>query len=324
MTMDQFAAATPKHFELSSGQMFRLAPPAQVVDFLRSRETESVDDNASSFRVSMHGRRFILEHVNGAVQQWPMRHAFFQKLLRWYHVPRKPLYRMEADALLPFLNGILRLINKSVTVRIEDGEALTITSPLFADVRDLDVLDRFTQPIEKITRTDFLMRAYTLLRVQAEAIPGDLCGFGANIFNSETGFLALEVTVYVHRYVCSNGATVALPRTRAGGLVHYDVSPDACERYLSAAMTDLNETIPALIAKIQAACTRRLPDERAVVARLNQIVDFPHGKTLYGSFQSKASATFYGLFNFLTNKAKSYPPERQMQIEAYAGELLSS
>jgi len=37
---------------------------------------------------------------------------------------------------------------------------------------------------------------------------GDVCGFGYNVVNSETGFRALAISHYILRYVCSNGAVV--------------------------------------------------------------------------------------------------------------------
>jgi len=77
-----------------------------------------------------------------------------------------------------------------------------------------------------------------------------------------------------------------------------------------------------LVRRLNAAVSASLPDEKKVISSLNEILEFPNGKNLYAQFQGRGKTRLYDLFNFLTEKAKRYSPERQLQMEQYAGRLL--
>ncbi len=322
MEFDPVYGYGERRFEMEEGHRFENQPVSAVRDFLQSRKMDKVEAPANSFRIVMDGPRLVLEHVNGRVRQWPVRHCFFQKLLRWYHIPRKPLYRMEAEVVVPFLNGILKLINKDVSISIEDGAALSIFSPLYSEVRDLDILDQCRQPLEIVTRTDFFMRAYTEILEEREAVAGDLCGYGGNLLNSETGFMALQVVAYILRYVCDNGAAITLLQ-RDRRVIHYNTTPSQISGYLEGAFDALNNEMPGIFDLLQKACRKPLPDEKGVINRLNELINYPNGKNMYAGFRARGRDRLYDLFNFLTEKAKHFSPECRYKIEEYAGSLLA-
>lgn len=316
--------AYPSSLNLSKGSSLDQVSMDEVVDFLRSRRLEKLRAESATLRIVNSGNSLVLEHVNGQVQQWPLRHTFFQKLLRWYQFPRKPVYRMEIGDVVVLLNAILKLIGREVSVTIEDGDALSIFRAQYRELPDLDILGRCPQTISSVSRTDFFMRAFTETRFKADAVPGDTCGFGTNIFNSETGFMALEVSAFILRFICSNGAVCPLEYSSRHRLIHYNLSLEEVSQYLDQAFVSLNKTLPILAARLQESVKKPLPDEKVVINSLNGILDFPNGKKLYEYYRAQNQSRLYDLFNFVTEQAKRYPAERRLQMEQYAGDLISA
>ena len=106
-----------------------------------------------------------------------------------------------------------------MTVTVEDGEALSLTSMRYNELSDAEVLDRAERiGVASVSRNDYFMRVYSNTEYEVEPVPGDVCGLGYNVFNSETGFRSLSVRLFIRRYVCSNGAVVAA--TSGGERVH--------------------------------------------------------------------------------------------------------
>ena len=231
---------------------------------------------------------------------------------------------MSPEAVVPFLNGILGLIRDSVNLTVEDGEALTITSHRYSPVRDIDVLDQCSaHGLRAVTRTDFFMRSYFEERIKAEPVAGDSCGFGFNVLNSETGFMALRVCPFILRYICSNGAIAAfgLGET-ATGLVHYGVSSEAIQKYFARALMTMDENLPRLAKLLTESAKLPVPDRDQLEHDLNAILGFPKARRFLEDFEETRTPGLYGLFNHITAGAKRYKPGIRLRLEEYAGDLL--
>ena len=308
----------------TQGKRFDHASPKEVLSFLESRNLEVLQVPPQQCRVVPHGTQLIVQHVNGKVREWPMRETFFEKLLRWYHIPSQPLHRMGLDSVVPFLNGILGLIRDSVNLTVENGEALTITSHKYSPIKDLAVLNQCADyGLIGVTRTDFLTRSYFEERIKAEPIPGDSCGFGFNVLNSETGFMALRVCPFILRYTCSNGAVAAFGLgDAAAGLVHYDVSQEAMQQYFRRALLATDETLPRLARLLTESTKRPVPARSDLEHDLNAILGFPKGRRYLDDFDEAVTPGLYGLFNHITAGAKKFNPSIRLRLEEYAGSLL--
>ena len=119
-----------------------------------------------------------------------------------------------------------------VNVTLEKGEALTITSPDYNEITDLEVIQKCTDlGVRTVSRNDFMMRITTEEKFKFEAVKGDNCGIGLNVINSETGFRTLSIAHFVMRYVCSNGAIVRI-RKDENDRVHYGYKENELQEFL--------------------------------------------------------------------------------------------
>ena len=166
-----------------------------------------------------------------------------------------------------------------------------------------------------------LMRICSEVRKEMDPVPGDTCGFGFSVVNSETGFGALSLDHYVIRYVCSNGAVMRGPDQRGRPGVHYGRSRGALRGMLESALGQLDGLFPRVEARL-AGSTRRAAGEALVRAGEGL-------KVLVGARAARdalepvdASSSLYELFNEVTAFAKTLPLEQRIAVESLAGDLL--
>ena len=196
----------------TEGLEFINANPEQVIDYLESLDRSKLQVNPSNLKVYLDGKTMMLSVMNKNVKDYPIRKSFFYKLLKWYSFPMNQLYRLSNETVISICNDYLMNINREfVNVTIEKGEALTITSPDYNEITDLEVIKKCTDlGVRTVSRNDFMLRITTEEKFKFEAVTGDDCGIGLNVINSETGFRTLSIAHFVMRYVCSNGAIVRI------------------------------------------------------------------------------------------------------------------
>jgi hypothetical protein len=218
---------------LRTGPVFDQAPAGDVREFLLSRRLQLRTIAPERLHLAAAGRDLVLDIMNGSVHQYPVRGAFLLKLLKWFAFPVRLLERLETETVVGVANDFLLGIGSGdVTVMVEDGEALGLTSGRYNRLEDLAILRLCSGAgIAKVSRNDFFTRMYTELRSTAAVQKGDECGFGLNIVNSETGFRSLSVYHYVLRLVCTNGAVI---RTEVGDdrIEHYGWPAGKLEQWL--------------------------------------------------------------------------------------------
>jgi len=192
------------------GREFIEAEPGEVLDFLRSRSVRKIHIPPEDLHVVNDGARLYLHCSYGGLREYPVRKAFLLKVLRWFSFPNRLVNRLDIDTVTMVLNDfLLNISSGDVTVTLEDGDALTVTSASYSEVTDLEVLNCCVElGVQKISRNDYFMRIYSATRCEVEPEPGDICSFAYNVVNSETGFRALSLSHYILRYICSNGAAV--------------------------------------------------------------------------------------------------------------------
>src|SRR5574338_601205 len=198
-----------------NGLEFINANPEQVTDYLESLDRSKLQVNPSNLKVNLDGKKMVLSIMDKAVKDYPIRRAFLYKLLKWYSFPMNQLNRLSNETLISICNDYLMNINREyVNVTLEKGEALTITSPDYNEITDLEVIKKCTDlGVRTVSRNDFMMRITTEEKFKFEVVKGDNCGMGLNVINSETGFRTLSIAHYMLRYICSNGAIIRIDGT---------------------------------------------------------------------------------------------------------------
>ena len=306
---------------LRTGSVFNQAPAREVVEFLRGRSLKFHTVTPERLHIAAAGRDLVLEITNGSVHQYPIRQAFLLKLLKWFAFPVRLLQRLETETVVGVANDFLLGISSGdVTVTVEDGEALGLTSGRYTRLEDLAILrlcDR--HGIERVSRNDFFTRMYTDLKASGIVRPGDVCSFGLNIVNSETGFRALAVYHYILRLVCTNGAVV---RTGLADdrIVHYGVPAGRLEGWLAARLARGRGGAERLVTRLRRADVhpwQRVPPRLA--HRLRAGAGAGAGSLLVGHLGEATSRD--DAFNRLTHVAKELDLNARFELELAAGEL---
>ena len=308
--------------KLKEGREFSQADPAQVIDFLKSRSLKRIQVSPESLHITGDGLGFTLQTSNGAVHEYPARKSFVYKLLKWFSFPLEQLNRLNTETVTLILNDyLLHIRSGEVTITIEDGDALTITSKGYSKLDDLDLLE-LCKPlgVEKVSRNDFFTRLYSEIRLKKEVVPGDDCGFGLNVLNSETGFRSLSVYHYIMRYQCTNGA-VARIKTAEEGRVHYGYPPGELRGWLKDQIGICEATRERLVQSLMDSQSQRLGVEKeGLLKKLHSIAGRREGESIAGKIPDGASV--FDAFNVLTTEAKRFDVSRRLQLETLAGQLL--
>lgn len=303
-----------------NGPVLEMVETGEARDFLMSRKLQFHVVAPADLRVRHDDKMLWLQIMNGDVREYPLRQCFILKLLRWYAFPTERMFRFSIETIASVLNDHLMTIKSGdVIVTVENGDALTITSRGYSRMSDLDVLEQCAKlNIRSVSRTDYMLRIYSQVEREVQPVPGDVCGFGWNVFNSETGFRKLSVTHFLLRYICSNGAVV---REESGtGRAHYGMKSEALAEFLRAQLGRMTAGRENIISRLTKSASDRIaPDDDGLRKDLARLLG-PRGKEIAESLEN--SPTRYEIFNMITEEARSLQSGRRLQLEEFAGEFL--
>ncbi len=307
---------------VTEGIEFINASPDEVINYLQDLEREKLRLSPANLKIKSDGKFLMLSIMDKGIEDYPIRKSFLYKLLKWYSFPMNQLYRLSNETLISICNDYLMNINREfVNVTIERGEALTITSPDYNEITDLEVIKKCADlGVRTVSRNDFMMRITTEEKFKFEAVKGDNCGIGLNVINSETGFRTLSIAHFVMRYVCSNGAIVRIDN-EANERVHYGYKENELQEFL-----DEQVELALLKQKDVADSIKDLSKKPAsdFINSVNRKVESYLGKYESKNFFSelRKEATLYDLFNVVTDKAKKYDLAKRVSLENLAGDLI--
>lgn len=308
-------------FPTGKDEYFRGVKPA--IEFMKSVKRENIQISPDLLHVNHDGKSLYLEIFDKGVKQYPMREAFLLKLLKWFSFPSHQLKILDIDTITSVLNDYLLAIRRhSVIIKIEEEDALTITSTRFSDVEDSQILRRLEPlDIDIVYFTDFCSRFRTKTKFDITPFPDDVFGVGLNIVNSETGFKAFQINNYLLRYVCSNGAYVKDFEDDVK-YYHYDLFAPGVYEMIDYKVNNIQEKVDALRNNLTGMKTDLKRDE---VQKLNQVIFNKIGvKLLADLLENDRMPTKYELFNIITHRAKEFQLAQRILIEEIAGEMVSN
>lgn len=308
------------NFEWQSELIFR--NKGDALEHLNSLKTIDYEIEPDKLHVINDGRSFYLELFDGGVRQFPIKESFLLKLLRWYSFPSHQLKILDIDTVTSLLNDYLLAIkNRYVHLKCVDGEALTITSARFTEVKDIDLLNKLeSDTIDMIYFTDFETNIRTKANYKIIPFPDDSFEVGLNITNSETGFKTFQISNYLLRYVCSNGAYVRDVEDEIK-YSHYDLFLPDVFSVLEHKVKTVNEKTMEIEAKI-----KKLDHPISInqVTAVNRDIQRRLGiKLLNDVIESDRMISKYELFNLITHRAKEYSFLVKVELERIAGQLLN-
>lgn len=307
---------------VTEGIEFNNAKVHQVIDYLESINRKKIQVPPCNLKINSDGRYLFLSVMDDGVKDYLIRKSFLHKLLKWYSFPLGQLNRLSMDTITSVCNDYLMNINRSfVNITIEKGEALTITSPEYNEITDFDVIKSCAElGVRTVSRNDFMLRITTEEKFRFDAVPGDNCGIGINIINSETGFRTLSISHYVLRYVCSNGAIIRIDKS-GGEKVHYGHRENELQLFLreQVALALANQK---KVAQSISGLTNK--NASSFIESVNKRIESYLGKNEARNFLSdlNSNSSLYDLFNLVTDKAKNYDLSRRILLEGLAGDLI--
>lgn len=299
----------------SEGPEFINAEPDLVINHLRNRHLKKINIRPADLHVKNDGRHLKLG-VGSQGEEYLLRSSFLKKLLKWYSFPAAAIRRLSIETAASLCNDYLLQIRRQyVRVTIEEGEALTITSPGYTELSDLEVIKIISPPaVKTISRNDFLMRITTEEKFKFQPVPGDECGLGMCIINSETGFHSLMVQHYILRYICTNGAMVSVNK-KSDSRKHYGIKKDKLNTFLKEQAKELNNKRNELIKKFKFLAETKASENDDLVGMVIKLL----GKK---EVNISDETTLYDLINLITAKAKDYDLSKRIYLEKIAGEMM--
>jgi hypothetical protein len=324
--------------KFTTSQEFLNAAPETVINHLESVKRVTIRVNPHSLVLKTgtgkDAQKIYLMVTNGRTTHYEIRKTFLLKLLKWYSFPNYVLNKLSTETIISIGNDFfLNIKSGDVFIKFENDEALTITSNRYADVPDLEILKICSGlGFDRVTRNDFFMSINSKINYKVQAIPGDDCGFGYNLYNSETGFGALKISHYILRYICANGAMVALKDDKSKPLVHYDITKGQVIEYINSSIQVLKNTRDKITAKLK--LLPKMEDKEmleTVKRRLSVLLGIQTSQKLldeYTYMSNSSSSDFdgsqYSLFNFITSKAKTFDIFKRTMMEDLAGSIFLS
>lgn len=312
--------------------------PDKVISYLKNVQREVIKVKPYNLRLvtgkGSDSEKVLLMVVNGEEKFFEVRESFLHKLMKWYSFPLYILDRLSTETILSAANDfLLNIKSDDVFVKLENGQALTITSGRYADLPDLEILNLCSElGIDIVSRNDFFMSIYSSQKYNFEPVKGDLCGFGVNIFNSETGFGALKISHYILRYVCRNGATASTGLYESKPLVHSNISREFVLDYINKSLEEINNSRSLLFSRLSGL--KSMESEKILVSvkrKLTGVVGYQESDKLIKEYNRKTKqyskefdGSQYSLFNFITLKAKNYNEYKRTTLENLAGNIFLS
>jgi len=315
-----------------------MADPHKVLKHLKDLKRDVIKTDPMSIslkhNIDKEKEKIFIVVTNGTTRRYPVRKSFLFKLLKWHRLSLSVLPKLSTETIVSIANDFLLNINSDyVNIKIENEEALTITSRKYSDIPDFEILQMCSgYGVESVSRDDFCMRIYSDIRHKSEPIPGDECGFGLNVFNSETGFMAFRAVNYIIRYICTNGATVRQYNDAKDKIYHYDINKERIFCYLEKSLNEIKNNLHQIEKKIKNSRSPITKDNiKFVKAKLYSTLGYSETNSFLKTIEENISEekiinqnteTKYSLFNLLTSRAKEFDILKRAAIEETAGELL--
>lgn len=313
--------------QITEGRVINNLHQDEVIDYLKSKNTQILEIFAKDITVNKQNNyMMLLIKDNGRHNQYPLRKSFLHKLLKWYNISSHSINHFSDETLLSICNDNLRAIankHKKILIKIENNEVVSIVSKYFTFISDLEVLKLAKKSINisSVSRDDFCMRIYTEIRSEAEPIVNDVCGFGLNITNSETGFSSLSAEHYILRYWCSNGATTKI-KGKSINIVHYNQNKHTLLENLSSVLDEAPMNPAGFMEGVKRSLQIRADSLFPTITyKVNTIIGSSKGYGFFYEFDKKNKSK-YDLFNHITHSAKKFSILEKYKLEQLAGSLI--
>lgn len=215
-----------------------------------------------------------------------------------------------------------------------DGVLRAFVSPTYAPIDDARVFDRLAGALrDRVADFRFLRVSLTSATSQYVAVAAAETDLGTRSFdphltgflvaNSEVGARALTVVAYLVRLVCTNGM-VAHDADRFRR-IHRAANDNAIEVALGGFLTRLPAGWTTAAERLRSARRLELPEpERTIEEAFAEAKDLRrHREPVLAAYRAEPEPNLFGVLQAITRAAQSLAPEGRLELEVFAGRLLS-
>lgn len=304
------------------GKEYKQAKPEEVIEYLKARKVDNLTCSPSQLKFVIYEQRPFIQVKEGKVKEFPVRNSCIKKILKWFDFPTENFGFLQDETILSICNDSLKAINaREVNIRLVDDEVVTINSQFYTLLTNLEVIELINHVgITKISLNDYFMRIYTKEEYRAKPRMDDTCGFGLNVFNSETGFAAVGIQHFILRYICINGATAPVD-IFAERQNHYGYNSKYIRNFLEGQLKKVEESRKNIIFALKKSDNEPAKKHFGIYSyKIDSIIGKWKSKQFFEEFDVESSK--YDMFNFITEKAKNYDLMKKYRLERLAGELI--
>lgn len=305
----------------SEGKCEQFWNAIEAVDYLHSFKTSTRTVEPETIFIRNDNKSMYLVILDGTTSEYKIRRSFLEKLLKWYSFPVRQLEYFDIDTITALCNDyIINIKAKYVNIKVEDSEALTITSNRFSEVSDIELIRQLnSQGIERIFIDDYCTSIRIEEKYKITPFRGDEFGMSLLVSNSETGFSAVRIRDFLLRYICSNGAYIHENKNDVK-FYHYNLFVQNVFDKINAMMEDIELRGRRIEQRIK---RMEEPVSKADVISINkEILRSTAIKMLNDIIDGDRMPTKYELFNLLTDRAKEFKFGIRTKIETIAGNLV--
>jgi hypothetical protein len=247
----------------------------------------------------------------------------------------KCLENGRADLAADNINSWVEDYDRGLFVRMHQGRIRGILSDRYSVLDVPDVLNVLGDVMKDTKVKSYYMspeRFHLRIITDKLNVPGEDLFAGLQVDTSDVGRSLLVVKYLVYKQVCSNGMCVNLGDSILFQQKHVGISSEEFHDKFGANALNidaLNDQVTALICDSQKVKFTKEDLEKIIGRMWAEIKtpfveeDSPHRAKLYDLMSKKYGNTLWGAINSFTEVAQDFTLERRLDIEKYAGELLS-
>lgn len=219
-----------------------------------------------------------------------------------------------------------------------DGVLRAFLGPTYTPIDDVQVFDSLRANMNselasaKFVRTAVTDRSSHFAGVAGDPVDLDTSGKpdwvypGFLIRNSEVGFTALTIDVFIFRLVCTNGLMVTADGKRLLYRQHRPIEAGKLSELLGEAFSTLAASSTVAVEQLGRARSEPLEEPEKVIEVLVRSARLPAGlvRNVTDAYHEEPNSTRFGVVQALTRAARALPPDSRFDLEQLAGRFLAA
>lgn len=225
-------------------------------------------------------------------------------------------------------SGIVRGFLSSSYTRLDNKDVMTALSEIVNSIPEVEIQEFHLDDRRSHLRLTLPQLSAEVGKAVGETVSGldDILRVGVDIINSEVGASSLIVSPMIMRLVCTNG----LRAWRQDGDIfrqrHIHLSSNELYGRMNEAVVTSIKEGDELLEKMNSTRKIIVTNPLDVIESLSKKRQYSQKltDTLKDNYLLEPQKSVYGIVNSFTRTARDLPNEQKLEVERYAGELLTT